>query len=282
MDYDNANKIRQCLESAYDIPFIVERQQYFNDSIYKVRPKHNNNELFDVSIRIKDQLRIIIEVLPQKYAAFSIIDMSDASDEKKAIFTDYAAELEHRKAKVDFSINGIPCDAFHYSNWPASWNSYRLRVSRSPICQENECFDEVEIVSSWALIIVGMVISLLNVVQTEGDSFDEGGVKRVTVNRYERNPINRELCLAANGYTCKICGFNFEAEYGELGHHFIHVHHIVPVSNMNGKYMINPVKDLIPVCPNCHAMLHRLDPPMLPEELRRILEISRNKLEAIL
>ena len=276
MDNDNALKVRQCLESAYDIPFVVNRQKYFNDSLYEIKPKYSNNELFDVSLRIKDQLRIVIEVSPQKYSAFSIADMSKASEEKKTIFTEYAAQLTCRKAKLDFTINGTPCDACNFTNWPTNWNSYKLRVSRSPICQEDEPFDEVDIVSSWSVIIVGMVISLLNVIQTDGDSFEEGGVKKVLVNRYERNPINRELCLAANGYTCKICGFNFEAQYGELGNRFIHVHHIVPVSSMTEKYTINPVTDLIPVCPNCHAMLHRKDPPMLPDELKNVLEISRN------
>jgi len=28
------------------------------------------------------------------------------------------------------------------------------------------------------------------------------------------------------------------------------------VSTKTGNYEINPIKDLIPVCPNCHVMLH--------------------------
>ena len=70
---------------------------------------------------------------------------------------------------------------------------------------------------------------------------------------------------------CSICGFDFEKNYGELGKGFIHVHHIVPVSKIGPNYIIDPVKDLIPVCPNCHAMLHRTDPPMDPDVLLKIL-----------
>lgn len=51
-----------------------------------------------------------------------------------------------------------------------------------------------------------------------------------------------------------------------------HVHHIVPVSQIGLDYVIDPLKDLIPVCPNCHSMLHRKDPPLIPEELKRIVE----------
>jgi 5-methylcytosine-specific restriction protein A len=50
---------------------------------------------------------------------------------------------------------------------------------------------------------------------------------------------------------------NFEEKYGEIGRNFIHVHHIVPISTIGQEYQIDPEKDLVPVCPNCHAMLHK-------------------------
>lgn len=264
-------RVKNYLEDAYDIPIIVQRQKNYNDYYYKIWPLNSNNELFDIIVKIKDKLRIIVEVTPQRYSAFSIMDMSKASNEKKELFSEYAVQLEKRRAKIEFSINSITCDVMHYENWPDIWNSYKLRVSRSPICQEDDVFDEVDVITSWTVIILGMILSLLNVVKIEDNAYEEGRVKKVEINRYERNPINRELCLAANGYTCNICGFNFEKKYGVIGHHFIHVHHIVPVSQMHAAYKLNPIKDLIPVCPNCHAMLHRKDPPLLPEELRQIL-----------
>lgn len=181
---------------------------------------------------------ILIEVTPEKYAAFSIKDMSTASAEKKQMFAEYANQLIRKKAKVDFYLNEIPVDIINPESWPSEWHSYRLRVSRSPICSENEVFDEANIVSSWASIIVGMFLSLLNVTNIEEEEHYEGGVKKVSTNRYERNPVNRELCLAANGYVCKICGFDFEKVYGQLGYHFIHVHHIVPISKMVNTYVL--------------------------------------------
>lgn len=83
----------------------------------------------------------------------------------------------------------------------------------------------------------------------------EGIRKKVYVNRYERDPEERRKCIEryGNKFECIVCGFNFEDKYGEIGRGFIHVHHINPLAD-NGKDISD---NLIPVCPNCHAMLHR-------------------------
>ena len=85
----------------------------------------------------------------------------------------------------------------------------------------------------------------------------EGIKKQVSVNKYERSSIARAKCIEAHGSICKICSFSFEEKYGELGKEFIHVHHITPIHSIGKSYKIDYVNDLIPVCPNCHAMLHR-------------------------
>jgi 5-methylcytosine-specific restriction protein A len=96
----------------------------------------------------------------------------------------------------------------------------------------------------------------------------EGIKKRVTVNSYERNPKARELCIKEYGYSCSVCGINFEDRYGEIGKNFIHVHHLTPISELKKSYQINPIEDLRPVCPNCHAMLHKKKPPFSINELK--------------
>lgn len=86
----------------------------------------------------------------------------------------------------------------------------------------------------------------------------EGNLQQVLVNKYERNPIARKRCIEKYGYICQICNMDFEKKYGELGKGFIHIHHIVPISTKKGEiHKINPENSLIPVCPNCHAMLHK-------------------------
>ncbi|MEI7803444.1 MAG: HNH endonuclease [Bacteroidota bacterium] len=95
----------------------------------------------------------------------------------------------------------------------------------------------------------------------------EGAKRTIVVNAYERNSKARQLCIEHYGTTCSVCEFDFEKTYGELGKDFIHVHHLTPVSEIGNNYEINPVKDLRPVCPNCHSMLHRQEPPLTIEEL---------------
>ena len=99
----------------------------------------------------------------------------------------------------------------------------------------------------------------------------EGAKKRVTVNFYERDLKARKVCLEHYGYNCSICKFNFENKFGEIGKNFIHVHHIKPLSEINQEYKVDPIKDLIPVCPNCHAMLHKKVPAYSLEELKDII-----------
>lgn len=97
----------------------------------------------------------------------------------------------------------------------------------------------------------------------------EGTVTQVISTRYERSPEARAACLAHFGYDRQCCGMNFEELYGEIGKHFIHVHHRKPLSEIAGRYEVDPIIDLVPVCPNCHAMLHRTNPPMTVEDLRQ-------------
>ena len=98
----------------------------------------------------------------------------------------------------------------------------------------------------------------------------EGSKKEVIVNSYERNPIARKKCLEHFGYNCSVCNINFEKIYGVIGKSFIHVHHLKQISDIKKEYEVNPIKDLIPVCPNCHAMLHKRNPPYSVDELKDI------------
>lgn len=104
------------------------------------------------------------------------------------------------------------------------------------------------------------------------DSLVEGAGIRVVVNRYERNRAARAACIAEYGTTCHVCDIDFAQVYPGIGDGFIHVHHLTPLSEIGHKYEVDPITDLIPVCPNCHAMLHRGHPvSFTPEEVREIV-----------
>jgi 5-methylcytosine-specific restriction enzyme A len=103
-------------------------------------------------------------------------------------------------------------------------------------------------------------------------TFPEEALTRVVMNRYERDPHARRLCLAHYGTSCAACGFSFEAAYGQGGEGFIHIHQLVPLSQLGPGYELDPIRDLIPLCPNCHYMAHRRQVPYTPSELRRMMK----------
>jgi 5-methylcytosine-specific restriction protein A len=105
----------------------------------------------------------------------------------------------------------------------------------------------------------------------EADEYVEGSVQRVSVNRYERDSKARSKAIAHYGLRCQVCDFDFRMIYGALGEGFIHVHHTVPLAQIGKSYTVDPVADLKPVCPNCHAMLHKRAPPFTIDELRALI-----------
>ena len=102
-------------------------------------------------------------------------------------------------------------------------------------------------------------------------SFAEGAQRMVVLNAYERNPQARAACLAHFGLRCMVCDVLLEERYGPIAAGFIHVHHTVPLSTVGPGYRVNPKKDLRPVCPNCHAVIHRRQPMLSLETARRLI-----------
>ncbi|WP_212749472.1 HNH endonuclease [Acinetobacter bohemicus] len=68
------------------------------------------------------------------------------------------------------------------------------------------------------------------------------------------------------------CGFDFYKTYGVIGQNYIHVHHIIPISKIRKNYQVDPIKDLIPLCANCHAMIHRTTPALSIDKLKEIIK----------
>ena len=100
------------------------------------------------------------------------------------------------------------------------------------------------------------------------DAIQEGKKKIANHIRYERNRKNRENAIRIHGTACMICGFDYDKVYGEdVADSYIEVHHIKQLSE--GEQKVDPAKDLITVCANCHRMLHR----------RRINNISVDELK---
>lgn len=113
-----------------------------------------------------------------------------------------------------------------------------------------------------------------DVIEQDGVMF-EGTSETVPINIYERNTVARNKCIEHHGAICNVCQFDFKAVYGDIGNGFIHVHHIVPLHTIKESYIVDPVKDLIPVCPNCHAMLHRKNEVMAVDALKKLINTRK-------
>ena len=89
------------------------------------------------------------------------------------------------------------------------------------------------------------------------DAIFEGAKTNISVNKYERSSLARQKCIDFHGVNCAVCDMNFRDVYGEIGNGFIHVHHKFPIHKVGAEYQIDYKNDLVPVCPNCHSMLHQ-------------------------
>jgi len=103
-------------------------------------------------------------------------------------------------------------------------------------------------------------------------SFVDGVARQITVNSFERNPAARAACIAAHGVRCRVCDFDFESVYGEIGRGYVHVHHVRPLAEVRSAHDIDPTTDLVPVCPNCHAMIHRYPSAISVDALKLMVQ----------
>jgi len=111
----------------------------------------------------------------------------------------------------------------------------------------------------------------------ESCTYTEGSVTRVLVNSYERNIAARNACIRRYGCVCVVCEIDLEDIYGTAARGLIHIHHLKPLSEIGSDYEVDPVHDLQPVCPNCHAVIHRRIPIFSIEEVKNLIEQQRQK-----
>lgn len=105
----------------------------------------------------------------------------------------------------------------------------------------------------------------------KGNDYYEGTLKRVYSNKYERNPKSRAACIKHYGYDCQICQCNFEKKYGAAGKKKIHVHHIEKLSQIRENHIVDPIRDMITVCANCHFIIHSREEPYSIDEMKQML-----------
>jgi 5-methylcytosine-specific restriction protein A len=217
--------------------------------------------------------------IPGPFAGDLISEMGAAAPQKQNVFANLVQRSEQDGAAVSMKVNGNAVSPVDPGTWPDSWRNIELALQKSPVAINTEDAEENDHqLYVWSRKFVGIAIALLPLAMLEEsiepnpEGLPEGACIRVEVNRYERNRLNRVACLEIHGTNCKACGFNFGKTYGALAEGFIHVHHIVPVSELGGSYIINPARDLVPLCPNCHAIAHLRTPPFEVSEIAELLK----------
>lgn len=148
-------------------------------------------------------------------------------------------------------------------------------IAPSKIAAINETLVEARLVQTendWFAVFSDAKDEMVEAIPDQYESsYPEGLKKTVTVTAVERNSAARAACIQHFGDRCQACKMHFEEYYGEIGHDFIHVHHRNPLAFSNGEYKVDPKRDLVPLCPNCHAMVHRTNPPMNVEDLEKLI-----------
>jgi 5-methylcytosine-specific restriction enzyme A len=104
-----------------------------------------------------------------------------------------------------------------------------------------------------------------------GPVFEEGEQSMLLSKRVERSAAARQRCLDIHGRQCVVCSKSMSDLYGPMGEGVIDVHHLNELSQRNGKHRVDPEKDLVPVCPNCHRIIHTQRPALSVEAVRKML-----------
>jgi 5-methylcytosine-specific restriction protein A len=263
---NEAKEIKLYLQREFHADFEVNKKNSANEE-YIIKISHSANRYFYLVVTNKNDIRLSIACEPEEYAAYFMESIDGASAEKRELFCQYWEQLGAKNINVKINDNTITPDKIRDKN--EKWTRFALRYTKAPFCDES-LENKLEVMCQCIKLIIMMVLSLTDYF-VQGAGHEEGAAKKVELTRYERNPVNRELCLLAKGYTCSVCGFNFEQVYGGIGHNFIEVHHSIPVSSMEEGHIVDPIKELYPVCSNCHSMLHKKTPPYTIEELRNIV-----------
>lgn len=154
------------------------------------------------------------------------------------------------ESAVPFKIDGAYLETI-----PATRVSNYWRDGVRPISQT-----DYDVILSHAKLLPSQADAV--VLKTEDDpwifeSANEGSKTSYFGTRYERRKDLRVKAIAIHGLDCKACGFNFEQAYGAHAKGFIHVHHVVPISDFGAEKSVNPETDLVTLCANCHGMVHR-------------------------
>ncbi len=219
-----------------------------------------------------------MEFRPGNFASSLLQAMGAAEPAARAGFVSVLLKSAEDGAEIGVRVNGADRSVDDPSIWTTPWLQFSLSIRKGMLpFNYGSPDDDIELVATWVSRLSAAVLALLPLEAEESlDQLNsaetvvglpEGSRLRVEVNRYERDRRNRAAALAIHGRSCKACGIDMGHRYGPSASGLIEVHHTTPVSQLGPNYIIDPRDDLVPLCPNCHAVAHRKSPPFTVAEL---------------
>jgi 5-methylcytosine-specific restriction protein A len=276
VDAAAATTIAQRLEALFGLAFSGAVEEFEGGRFLSIRPlEPERPNGFSITVA-RTPARFEAMFRADSFSKGLVRQLSNAEVAMQESFCALRSGAETAGFRISLIINGEiirPDQAF-----PAvEWKSFDLECDLISRERGADAEGVQRGLIETATTCMGLVLSLLpledlSALEKDAEGLPEGAQVTVHTNRYERSPVNRAACIAHYGFRCQVCGMDFESVYGSLGADFIEVHHLTPVSRLGEGYRINPIRDLLPVCCNCHSMLHKTDPPMLPDALRILLD----------
>ena len=209
---------------------------------------------------IHRSVRFIGEMLAELMEPKSVNDLLDVAVKKYKFNWEQDQQVKRRCSWLMSAGLIMPEDG---SNRMGNSTPLRLTPSGSDLLHQLDIYMPVYSVDALS--------SLLPEEVEASGQYKEGATRTVTINAYERNVDARKQCIRHHGYKCLVCSFDFESMYGPIGKNYIHVHHLIPLAEIGTEYEIDPVHDLVPICPNCHAMIHKTRDRLTIGQLKQCL-----------
>ena len=253
----DAYKLKNKLEKFFKVEFRVLEKENGNDTCLGI---FENDEGFHVQSEIISNNIFILKGEPQQLGANFLRMINSSNKQKRANFISLLRKNEDN-VKILINNKKIKLDSFLDNE--DEWNSFEIIYQEIPFDKNDE--------EQYAEVIKLFISAFLSLIDYSIEGFEDGNKIEDKTTRYERNPVNRQICLNHKGYKCAICGFDFEKFYGQIGKGKIEVHHIKPLNETDESYVVDPINDLIPVCSNCHTIIHAKKPAYTPEELVKMI-----------
>lgn len=269
--------LAQALSRESGLEFVCSAGQTGDGiSWYEMSPAgHAPSQTFTIRLEIGWR-RITSRFRPGAFGAelISLMHTTDAAG--RQAFLAVLNNCVQRGAEVDVKVNGAAGEVSEKRIWAEQWRNFEFTIRKGMLAiNDGDSVADARLIEEWAIRTVAATLALLPVEAAEHPAeisgLPEGALLRVEVNRYERDRRNRAAALAIHGCSCLACGKNMVDIYGPSADGVIEVHHTTPVSRLGPGYIIDPRIDLIPLCPNCHAVVHRRIPPFSVEEIQVML-----------